>query len=145
MRVCLLDINLLVALLWANHEQHEQAVDWFQSRRRTAWATCPLTQAGFVRISSNPIILPDAPSPLKAMEALEANLRHPRHRFWEDDIPFADAVAPFGGLFRGHQQATDAYLLGLAIRKGGVLATFDAGIAALLGPQSPYGGSLEVL
>ena len=145
MSTCLLDVNLLVALLWTNHEQHGAAQTWFQARRRAEWATCPFTQAGFVRISSNPRVFPEAPSPEKAMTVLEANLGHARHRFWKDDIPLAEAVAPFLTFFTGHQQATDAYLLGLAIRKGGILATFDASIAALLGPESPYSRSLEIL
>ncbi|MBM3790524.1 MAG: VapC toxin family PIN domain ribonuclease [Acidobacteria bacterium] len=144
MRVYLLDINLLVALLWTNHEQHEAAGIWFR-QRRSEWSTCPLTQAGFVRVSSNPRVFPEAPSPGKALEVLEANLRHPRHRFWEDDISFAEAVAPFSGLLTGHQQVTDAYLLGLAVRKGGILATFDAGIAALVETESSCAKSVEIL
>jgi hypothetical protein len=130
MSVQLLDVNLLVALFWTNHEQHGAARKWFQSLQG-GWATCPLTQAGFVRISSNPRIFPDAPTPARAVELLTANLRHPRHRFWKDDLTFADAVAPFGGRVAGHQQTTDAYLFGLALHRKGVLATFDAGLAAL--------------
>lgn len=145
MSVYLLDINLLVALFWTNHEQHGAAGAWLQAHRRFEWATCPITQAGFVRVSSNPRVFPEAPSPGKAIEVLEINLRHPRHRFWEDEIPFAEAVAPFAGLFTGHEQATDAYLLGLAIHKGGILATFDAGIAALVEPRSSYLRSIEIL
>ncbi|HEY2931080.1 MAG TPA: TA system VapC family ribonuclease toxin [Acidobacteriota bacterium] len=145
MRVYLLDINLLVALLWANHEQHEAAADWFRAHRQSVWATCPLTQAGFVRISSNPRVFPDTPAPLKALEILETNLRHPRHRFWKDDISFADAVAPLAGRFAGHQQTTDAYLLGLAIHKTGVLATFDESIAALLEPRALNVKFLEII
>ena len=145
MSIYLLDINLLVSLLWTNHEQHEAARTWFRARRRLEWATCPFTQTGFVRISSNPRVFPDAPSPRKAVEVLEVNLRHPGHRFWADDISFAEAVAPFAGRFTGDQQAADAYLLGLAIRKRGVLATFDASIATLIEPGSSHSKSLEIL
>jgi hypothetical protein len=119
---------VLVALLWTNHEQHQAASNWHQSHQRTGWATCPLTQAGFVRISSNPRIFPEAPSPAKAIEILQLNLNHPTHRFWKDEIPLTQAVTPFAGRFNGRQQATDAYLFGLAIRKRGVLATFDSEI-----------------
>jgi hypothetical protein len=145
MSVHLLDINLLVALFWTNHEQHRAAADWFRGQRRDAWATCPMTQAGFVRISSNPRAFPEAPPPEKALEVLEANLRHPRHTFWQDSIPLARAVAPLAGRLKGHQQVVDAYLLGLAIRKGGILATFDAGIAALAEPGSSRSKSIEIL
>jgi toxin-antitoxin system PIN domain toxin len=145
MNVYLLDINLLVALLWTNHEQHEAAGNWFRAQRTSEWATCPITQAGFVRVSSNPRVFPDAPSPGKALEVLEENLRHPRHRFWKDDISYAEAVAPIAGLLTGYLQVTDAYLLGLAIRKGGMLATFDAGIAALASAKSDLRRSIQIL
>lgn len=131
MSAYLLDVNLLVALLWTNHEQHEAARRWFQGHHSAGWATCPLTQAGFVRISSNPRVFPDAPSPARAVELLAANVKHPSHRFWKDDLPFAEAVAPFAGRFIGHQQTTDAYLFGLALRRRGRLATFDSGLSAL--------------
>jgi toxin-antitoxin system PIN domain toxin len=136
---------VLVALLWTNHEQHEAAFDWRRSHSRADWATCPLTQAGFVRISSNPRIFPDAPSPSKALEILTANLNHPSHHFWKDEIPLARALAPFGKGFTGHQQVTDAYLFGLAIYKKGALVTFDESIATLVDRDSPYLSSLKVL
>jgi toxin-antitoxin system PIN domain toxin len=145
MSVYLLDINVLVALLWANHEQHEAAAAWFGAHQRSGWATCPLTQAGFVRVSSNPRVFPDAPAPAKVLEILETNLTHSTHHFWKDDISFADAVLPLASRFTGHQQAMDAYLLGLAIHKSGVLATFDESIAALMEPRSPHAKALNIL
>jgi uncharacterized protein len=145
MSVYLLDVNVLVALSWANHEQHEAATSWFRTHHRSGWATCPLTQAGFVRVSSNPRVFPDAPSPSKVLETLETNVSHPGHRFWKLDIAVSDAVSPFGDRFASHQQTTDAYLLGLAIHKNGILASFDSGIAALLEPRSPYLRALEIL
>jgi len=145
MSVYLLDINVLVALSWANHEQHEAASSWFRTHQRSGWATCPLTQAGFVRVSSNPRVFPDAPPPAKVLEILETNLSHPAHRFWKLDIGLGDAVSPFADRFAGHQQTTDAYLLGLAIHKSGILASFDSSIAALLEPRSPHLKALEIL
>ncbi len=145
MSVYLLDVNLLMALLWTNHEQHNAADGWFQSHQRSGWATCPLTQAAFVRISSNPRIFPEAPTPTKAVEILQANVNHRTHHFWKDEVSFAEAVAPFSNGLAGHKQTTDAYLLGLAIHKRGVLATFDVGIADLLPNGSPLLKSLTIL
>lgn len=145
MSVYLLDINILVALSWANHEQHEAASSWFRTHYRFGWATCPLTQAGFVRVSSNPRVFPDAPPPSKVLELLETNLNHPGHRFWKLDIGLSDAVSPFADRLAGHQQITDAYLLGLAIHKSGILASFDSSIATLLEPRSPHLKALEIL
>lgn len=145
MSIYLLDVNVLVALMWTNHEQHQAAWDWHRSHRQYGWATCPITQAGFVRVSSNPRTFPDAPSPAKSVEILESNLKHPTHRFWKDEIPFAKAVKPFAVRFTGHQQTMDAYLFGLAIHKRSVLATFDTSIAALVEENSPHLKSLEIL
>ena len=59
-RPALLDLNLLTALLWPRHEHHEVAHTWFDERRVDGWATCPLTQLGFVRLVSNPAFSRDA-------------------------------------------------------------------------------------
>jgi hypothetical protein len=136
MKVCLLDTNLLIALLWPSHERHEVAVKWFARHRGKGWATCPLTQAGFVRIVSNPAFSRDAVQPREAIQVLAANTTAKDHEFWPDELPFAEAVAYAGVRLMGHQQVTDAYLLGLAIRRGGVLATLDERIGALTEPKS---------
>jgi len=141
----LLDTNLLIALLWPGHVQHEAALKWFGRNRAKGWATCPMTQAGFVRIVSNPAFSRDAVSPLEAVNVLHANTKGDDHEFWPDETSLPDAVSFFGGRLVGHQQVTDAYLLALAMRRGGVLATFDGGVAALLEPKSPNAKSLEVL
>jgi toxin-antitoxin system PIN domain toxin len=143
--VSLLDVNVLVALLWTNHEHHQAARDWYKSHQRAGWATCPLTQAGFVRVSSNPRVVADAPLPAKAIEILKANLNDPTHHFWKDEIPFVDAVALFRDRFTGHQQTADAYLFGLAIHKRGILVTFDTSIAALAPEGSSYLKSLQFI
>lgn len=132
----LLDTNLLIALLWPSHEQHEQAVAWFARHRSRGWATCPFTQAGFVRIVSNPAFSRDAVQPRDATQVLVANTAAKDHALWADDLAFAEAVAFAGVRLIGHQQVTDAYLLGLAIRHGGVLATLDRQIVTLTEPKT---------
>jgi toxin-antitoxin system PIN domain toxin len=145
MSVHLLDINVLVSLLWTNHDQHDAANRWFRRNQRHGWATCPMTQTGFVRVSSNPRVFPVAPTPGKAAEILERNLAHATHRFFADDLPFSRAIAPFADLLLGHQQTTDAYLFGLAVHHKAVLATFDGGIAALAGDDPGLERSLVIL
>lgn len=141
----LLDTNLLIALLWPSHEHHGIAMSWFHRRRGRGWATCPLTQAGFVRIVSNPAFSRDAVQPREAAQVLAANTAAKDHAFWADDVPFSEAVAFTGVRLVGHQQVTDAYLLGLAVHRGGALATLDRHIAALTGPKSPEHKALEVV
>jgi predicted nucleic acid-binding protein len=96
-----------------------------------------VTQCAFVRILANPAFSPNALTPADALSLLQANLEHPDHRFWEEDISFANAVEPFGQRLVGHRQVSDAYLLGLAIRKKGRFATMDRAVVALLPEKSP--------
>ena len=132
MTCCLLDVNVLIALLWPPHEAHARAHRWFAKNADEGWATCAITQAGFVRIVSNPVFSRRVISPLDALEVLQGSLQHRAHRFWTEDIGLAEAVAVYGQRLSGHQQVTDAYLLGLATHKKGRLATLDAGIELLM-------------
>ena len=145
MKGYLLDTNLLIALLWPTHDRHDLALKWFAHHRAKGWATCPFTQAGFVRIVSNPAFSRDAVQPREAIHVLSANTAAKDHTFWPDEIPIVEAVAFAGVRLMGHQQVTDAYLLGLAIRRGGVLATLDERIEALMEPKSAERNALETV
>jgi toxin-antitoxin system PIN domain toxin len=133
LKTALLDLNILTALLWPAHEHHEAAHRWFAARGTACWATCPLTQLEFVRIVSNPAFSADALSPGEALALLAANLTHPSHEFWTDSLPVPAAVKPVESSLQGYRQLTDAYLLTLASRQKGVLATFDRGLRTLAG------------
>ena len=145
MKAYLLDTNVLIALLWPSHAQHELAARWFGRHRSKGWVTCPLTEAGFVRIVSNPAFSRDAVTPREAARLLAANAVANDHTFWPDELPFAEAAAFAGVRLVGHQQVTDAYLLGLALRRSGVLATLDERIAALTEPRSAERKALEIV
>jgi toxin-antitoxin system PIN domain toxin len=137
----LLDVNVLTALLWPAHEHHESAHRWFRARRPGRWATTPLTQLGFVRLVSNPAFSRDALSPKGAMALLAQNLAAPGHRFWTDGLQVPAALRSVSGALQGHQQLTDAYLVAVAAKRAGVVATFDRG----LGVIAPRGGVVEVI
>jgi toxin-antitoxin system PIN domain toxin len=141
----LLDVNLLIALLWPAHESHDQAQRWFGHNAHHGWATCPFTQAGFVRIASNPAFSPDAVSPTEAAGLLASNLKHPDHLFWPDEITLTQAIQPFSARLAGHQQVTDAYLLGLAMHRKGKLATMDHAVAALLSTEGQKSDFLDLV
>ncbi len=79
---------------------------------------------------SNPAFSRDALTPRQALELLEANLAHPAHHFWPDDLSLGEALAKVGEL-AGHNQISDAYLLGLATFRKGTLVTLDKSIAKL--------------
>jgi uncharacterized protein len=133
----LLDVNVLIALLWPAHKAHEKTQRWFADNAHNGWATCPFTQAGFVRIVSNPVLSRRSPSPKDALTILTGSLEHPAHRFWTEDIGVPEALAISGQRLVGHQQVTDAYLLGLALHKKGKLATLDSSLPELLPLGSP--------
>jgi hypothetical protein len=142
-KTALLDVNVLTALLWPPHEHHDAAHRWFQTRAGARWATTPLTQLGFVRLVSNPAFSRDALSPKHAISLLSENLAHPAHEFWAASLPVPSAVRGMEPGLQGHQQFTDAYLLALASRRKGVLATFDRGLRMLAAKS--FDSALEII
>jgi hypothetical protein len=132
MAATLLDVNALLALIWPEHQFHPQMSSWFRQHARQGWATCPITQMGFVRIVSSASFTKNAPKIGDALRLLHLNLAQPNHEFWPDDVTVPQSLDRLGISLQGHRQITDAYLLGLAIHHKGRLATFDRSIAALL-------------
>ncbi|MEO7166084.1 MAG: TA system VapC family ribonuclease toxin [Chthoniobacterales bacterium] len=123
MKPALLDTNVLLALAWPNHQHHAAAHRWFRAESKNGWATCALTQLGFVRLSSNPAYTPAAVPPQQAAALLSELLAHKQHHFW----PSPDAKNPAIYLQAlGHQQVNDAYLVALARRQRSRLVTLDS-------------------
>ncbi len=128
--MALLDVNALIALAWDSHVHHARMRAWFAENGSAGWATCPLTESGFVRVSSNPRALPAAIGIDVARAVLSALRAHDSHRFLDDDVSFSDSDIP---KIAGYRQVTDAHLLTLARRRGLHLVTFDTGLLALSG------------
>ena len=139
----LFDVNVLIALAHEDHTAHLKAKRWFRSAAEMRWATCPLTEAGFVRVVSNPRYQEPTVDPDEARAMLAALRALPGHQFWPIDFGFEEAVAPFAERFFGHQQVADVYLLALAIRKRGKLVTLDRGLTFLAGDE--FAGSVVPL
>lgn len=127
-RPALLDVNLLVALFDPDHIHHELAHDWFADHRRDGWATCPITENGFVRVLSNSTYGAALQRPSGLLDRLRRFCAGEHHRFWPASVSLRDDKLFTAALVRGHRQVTDVYLLGLAVRMKGRLATFDATI-----------------
>ena len=117
----LLDVNVLMALLWENHEHHAKVRAWFKSV--SAFATCPVSQLGFARVSSHPL-LGYGLTPDDAFGILRKLLANARHQFIPDDLSSADRVVRTD-LMTGPNQITDRYLVALARQHGCSLATLD--------------------
>ena len=143
--VSLLDVNVLIAMTWPSHEAHGKVQRWLSQKGHEPWSSCPITQTSFVRILCNPGFSRHALTATDANTLLQSNLKHPGHQFWEDGIPLHDALHLVEGKLAGHQQVTDAYLLGLAIHKKGRLVTLDRRLSALLPAKATAGDKLTVL
>lgn len=126
----LLDVNVLVALAWDSHVHHTATRSWFAASAASGWATCPLTESGFVRVSSNPKVLPHAIGVEAARGVLSALRATGGHSFVIDDVSVTDADVP---RVAGHRQVTDAHLLTLARRRAMRVVTFDRGLLTLGG------------
>jgi len=123
--VALLDINLLVALFDPDHIHHDLAHDWFEDHHEHGWATCAVTQNGFVRVLANPAYGATTTRPQELIARLAQFCATRHHVFWTDAVSLADKRVFNPSMIRGHRQVTDVYLLGLAKKMGGCLATFD--------------------
>ncbi len=124
----LLDVNVLIALLDAQHVHHGLATDWLSDHINSGWASCPLTQNGVIRIMSQPAY----PNPLPVTQVagrLAEAANSEWHEFWADDISLLEADRVNWRALLGSRQVTDCYLLALAAHHGGRFVTFDRRIA----------------
>jgi len=123
--VHLLDVNLLVALFDPEHVHHEAAHAWFGSVKGAGWATCPLTENGLVRVLSAPAYPGRRTTVADAVDRLRRFTQSGDHVRWPADVSLLDPDRVEAGHLTGHREITDAYLLALAVRHDGALATFD--------------------
>lgn len=131
----LLDVNVLLALLDAAHLYHQRAKEWLSGEIHHGWASCALTQNGFVRIISQPRY----PSPIASSEAvnlLRLATRTEHHEFWPCSISLLEERRITSSHVRGPRQVTDIYLLALAVDHAGRLVTFDRSISLSAVPEA---------
>lgn len=121
----LLDVNVLVALFSEQHEHHQIAHDWFAEAKGAGWATCPLTENGFVRVMRQR-------RPTWPVDEFVGLLRrfcsNQGHQFWPDAISLTNETLFDSPALGGPHQITDVYLLALAVHKRAALATMDHSI-----------------
>lgn len=144
MTTYLLDVNLLVKLHLPASPDHERVTRWFGQRGTDSFATCAITQAGFVRVLTQQSIY--SPDPIELSEAafsLKVLQERSGHQFWAMDLGFIETTSRFDGRLFGHKQVTGCYLLGLAIQRNGKLATMDRAIMHLAGPE--FQDSVELI
>lgn len=114
----LLDVNVLIAAIWKNHPDHSKVDAWLEGKEV---ATCPISQLGFLRISTNP----------KALNATMATSRQLLESFLRkrESLFIADDLLPLKSSAQRSEHVTDLYLAELAASRGMKLATLDAGIS----------------
>ncbi|MGH3647362.1 MAG: TA system VapC family ribonuclease toxin [Micromonosporaceae bacterium] len=127
MRRALLDVNVLLALLDIDHVDHERARGWINTEISHGWASCAITQNGFVRIISQPRY-PSPVSPSEAMGRLAHATDTEHHEFWPCAVSVLDEGVVDRSRIHGPRQVTDAYLLALATSRGARFVTFDRSV-----------------
>jgi hypothetical protein len=133
----LVDVNVVIARLFEGHEHHDLATEWFHTPG-LQWAICPWSEAGFLRFATRP----DRLSMGEATGLLEQMERHPGYHYHTPVHNWRALTKPFFRRLHGHKQVTDAYLLGMAIADGLMLATFDK---RLLHVAGEYAGQVLIL
>ena len=125
----LLDVNVLIALMDPAHVEHDQVQEWFGRVGHKAFATCPITENGLLRIVGHPKY-PNSPGPPSVVaSALSAIRALPGHAFWPDSVSLVDSNLVDPALLSSHGRVTDSYLLALARVNHGKLATMDQKLA----------------
>lgn len=126
--ISLLDVNVLIALIDDKHAFHRTALAWMLDNDHHGWASCPLTQNGFIRIISQPSYAHSV-SVAQALQTLQTVCISKHHHFWPDDVSLLDATRFDHSKIHGSRQLTDLYLLGLAVKHQGRFVTLDGAIA----------------
>ena len=143
-RVALLDVSVLVTLFKVGHTHHQTAHGWLADNIEFGWASCPITENGMLRILANPFRA-EPPTRLDDLvQRLKTFCGAGHHQFWPDSISIADESLFNAPALRGHQQLTNVYLLGLAVKNGGRFVTFDQRVP-LAAVKGATRASLEVI
>ncbi|MGE0753143.1 MAG: TA system VapC family ribonuclease toxin [Variibacter sp.] len=135
----LFDVNVLLALFDPGHIHHPRSLNWWAENQADGWASCPLTQNGFLRVlSGRGYIRPR--NMADALALLTAQTERPGHVFWSDDVSIMNLETFERSRLLGPRQITDIYLLALAVKNGGRLVTLDRSIplAAVRGAEAKH-------
>ena len=126
----LLDVNVVIALLDPDHAFHERAHAWWATQAKSGWASCPIVENGVVRIMAHSAYSQGARfTPGDLISRLRTFATQSNHEFWSDDVSLRDGKLFTVELIHSSRQLTDLYLLALAGKHAGRLATFDQAVS----------------
>lgn len=131
-----MDASALLALLDPDHPRHDDMAQWFDGHSKRGWATCAITENGYLRI----ITAPRYANPVSidvAADSLLQTRTAPDHEFWPCDLSLFDRPTYDTDRILGPSQIPDIYLLGLAVAHGGTFVTLDRRIS----PNSVVGAT----
>ncbi|MGY1681329.1 TA system VapC family ribonuclease toxin [Geodermatophilus sp. SYSU D01176] len=137
MNRALLDVDALLALL---DSDHVRAGEWWDAEVEGGWASCPTTENGFARITSQPRY-PSPVPPAAAIEVLAAARASRYHAFWPCDVSLLDGQVVDWSRLHGSRQVTDGHRLALAVAHDGRFVTVDRSLS----PASVHGATEEHL
>ena len=138
----LLDVNVLLSLLDANHEHHAASMGWWR-QNNDPWASCPITQNGYLRIVTG-AGYPNRLSISQAIRTLSQAVSTPDHEFLSDDISLLDTRLVAHGHIQGSNQFTDIYLFALSVSHGARFVTLDGGVPRVAVPQATNASLLVI-
>lgn len=139
----LLDVSTLIAFLDVNHQRHRRVRDWLDEHRAAGWASCAITQNGFVRIVSQPVYA-NTISTTQAIARLADATADRHHVFWSPSVQVVEQGLIDRHAVLGPGRVTDAYLLALATRHGGRLVTLDRNIPTRAVPTASADNLVEL-
>ena len=127
----LLDVNVLLAMIDAEHSSHPRVASWIRSLvplKDVELATCSITELGFIRIVTQ--VSPDRFTVPQAVALLQRMRTSPvfRQVFIPDDRP----IAGLPSWVKTSGQTTDGHLAQLARSHGATLVSLDRGIPGAL-------------
>ena len=132
----LLDVSVLISLLDANHEHHGAAMGWW-NENEDSWASCPITQNGYLRIVTQQRY-PNTISVNEAIQKLTQAVSTPAHRFLSDDISLLDKRLVAHQHIQGPKQMTDIYLVALSVSNGARFVTLDKSVSHVAVTQASH-------
>ena len=130
----LLDVNVLISLLDANHAHHAAASAW-RIQNQDSWASCALTQNGYIQLATQEKY-GNAISVKEAIRRLTNAVAEPDHVFLAEHISVLDVNHVAHDHIQGRGQITDIYLLALSVFHGAQLVTLDKRIPLIAVPNA---------
>ncbi len=122
--IYLLDVDVLVALGFINHQFYNRVASWVQSHTSADLATCSITELGFVRVLAHAPAYAFSVAQARTLLLRHKQARPSRFTFFSDDHD----VARLPARVKAPKQITDGHLSKLASAHGAVLTTLGANL-----------------